>query len=200
MGLEVWCADEAGPFQAIPQHGLSWNSETDPKCLPHEYVRSGTAKLLTILHPANGQVIVKGVKTCTNAALHPWLKKQFEKILKNVPGSKNHLSKEENRKIWQHWQKGLQIKFTLCEDLPRLRGLLVWDNLAGHKTPENVNMISAVSPRVDFRFMVVEGSVGATVFIEFLKRLMVGAKKKIFLIVDGYPAHKSKKPKNILHL
>lgn len=56
----------------------------------------------------------------------------------------------------------------------------------------SVNMISAVSPRGDFRFMVVEGSVGASVFVEFLRRLMVGAKKKVFLIVDGHPAHKSK--------
>ena len=59
----------------------------------------------------------------------------------------------------------------------------------------SVNMISAVSPRGDFRFMVVEGSVYASVFVEFLKRLMTGSKKKIFLIVDGYPAHRSKKTK-----
>ena len=37
------------------------------------------------------------------------------------------------------------------------------------------------------RFMVTEGGVNSTVFIEFLKRLLVGAKKKIFLIVDGDP-------------
>lgn len=62
----------------------------------------------------------------------------------------------------------------------------------------SVNMISAVSPRGDFRFMVVEGSVGATVFVEFLKRLMTGSKKKIFLIVDGHPAHKAKKTKDFV--
>lgn len=62
----------------------------------------------------------------------------------------------------------------------------------------SVNMISAVSPRGDFRFMVVEGSVGAAVFVDFLKRLLSGAKKKIFLIVDGYPAHKSKKVKEFV--
>ncbi|MFN3454415.1 MAG: IS630 family transposase [Pseudobdellovibrio sp.] len=62
----------------------------------------------------------------------------------------------------------------------------------------SVNMISAVSPRGDFRFMVVEGSIGAAVFVEFLKRLMTGSKKKIFLIVDGYPAHRSKKAKEFV--
>ena len=62
----------------------------------------------------------------------------------------------------------------------------------------SVNMISAVSPRGDFRFMVVEGSVGAAVFVDFLKRLLIGSRKKIFLIVDGYPAHKSKKVKEFV--
>ncbi|MDN0083886.1 IS630 family transposase, partial [Crenobacter sp. SG2305] len=52
--------------------------------------------------------------------------------------------------------------------------------------------ISAVSPRGDFRFMVHEGSVTATVFREFLKRLMIGAEKPVFVIVDGHPIHKAK--------
>lgn len=54
------------------------------------------------------------------------------------------------------------------------------------------NMISAVSPRGEFRFMIHEGSVTATTFKEFLARLMVGATKPVFLIVDGHPIHKSK--------
>lgn len=62
----------------------------------------------------------------------------------------------------------------------------------------SINMISAVSPRGDFRFMVVEGGVNSAVFVTFLKRLMAGSKKKIFLIVDGYPAHKSKKAKQFI--
>lgn len=56
----------------------------------------------------------------------------------------------------------------------------------------SVNMISALSPRGDFRFMVVEGTIGAAVFVEFLKRLITGVRKKVFLIVDGYPAHRAK--------
>lgn len=54
------------------------------------------------------------------------------------------------------------------------------------------NMISAVSPRGDFRFMMHEGSVTAGVFKTFLQRLMVGATKPVFVIVDGHPIHKSK--------
>ena len=62
----------------------------------------------------------------------------------------------------------------------------------------SVNMISALSPRGDFRFMVVEGSVNATIFVEFMKRLLVGSKKKIFLIVDGHPTHRSKIAKEFI--
>ena len=54
------------------------------------------------------------------------------------------------------------------------------------------NMISAISPKGMLRFMVVEGTVGAGDFIEFIKRLVHGTKRKIFLIVDGHPTHKAK--------
>lgn len=68
------------------------------------------------------------------------------------------------------------------------------------KTPEvistgarfGLNMISAVNAQGKFRFMVVKGSVGAGQFIEFIKRLIQGSKRMIFLIVDGHPAHKAK--------
>ncbi|SCU83825.1 transposase [Cupriavidus necator] len=56
----------------------------------------------------------------------------------------------------------------------------------------SLNMISAVSPRGEFRFMVHDGSVNTTVFVEFLKRLMIGATKPVFVVVDGHPVHRSK--------
>ena len=55
------------------------------------------------------------------------------------------------------------------------------------------NIISAISARGTLRFMIVEGSVGAGTFIEFMKRLLVGATKPVYLIVDGHPSHKAKK-------
>jgi transposase len=54
------------------------------------------------------------------------------------------------------------------------------------------SLISAISRKGQMRFMVREGGVNSRVFILFLKRLLVGAKRKIFLIVDGGSAHKSK--------
>ena len=56
----------------------------------------------------------------------------------------------------------------------------------------SVNMISAVSPRGDMRFMVVEKTVTNVVFIAFLKRLLKDVQDPIYLIVDGHPTHRSK--------
>ena len=56
----------------------------------------------------------------------------------------------------------------------------------------SLNMLSAVNAQGMFRFMTVEGGVNATVFREFLKRLIAGMTRKIFLVVDGHPMHKAK--------
>jgi transposase len=55
-----------------------------------------------------------------------------------------------------------------------------------------VNVLSAISPRGELRFMLVEGSVNATVFTQFLVRLLHGADRPIFLIVDGHPSHRAR--------
>lgn len=59
-----------------------------------------------------------------------------------------------------------------------------------------MSLVSAITSRGKMRFMIKEkGGVNAEVFIEFLKRLVVGAKKTIYLIVDRGPAHRAKKTK-----
>ena len=59
-----------------------------------------------------------------------------------------------------------------------------------------MSLISAITSRGHMRFMIKEkGGVNASVFIEFLKRLIAGAKRAIFLIVDRGPAHRAKKTK-----
>src|ERR1700757_4160078 len=60
----------------------------------------------------------------------------------------------------------------------------------------SMSLISAITSHGHMRFMIKEkGGVNSDAFIEFLKRLMVGSKNKIFLIVDNGPAHVSKKTK-----
>jgi transposase len=59
-----------------------------------------------------------------------------------------------------------------------------------------MSLISAITSRGHMRFMIKEkGGVNADVFIEFLRRLMIGSKNKIFLIVDRGPAHVARKTK-----
>jgi hypothetical protein len=138
MGIAVWCQDEAGPFATIPYPGESWQEQEHPATYPHEYIRDGTAKLLTLFHPKDGIVRVKGVQTCTNQVLHPWLKQELAEILQSLPPSQRAMNPDEIRGLWQRWRENLSIKFTLPQELPALRMLLVCDNLAGHKTPDFV--------------------------------------------------------------
>jgi len=136
-GLAVWTTDQAGPFQTVPYAGSSWEPEGHPQRQPHEYIRNGTAKLLTLFHPADGQVSVKGVTRCPNAVLHPWLKQALTDILAKLPVPPT-LAPETNRALWEMWFEGLAEKPTLPDSLPALRLLLVLDNLKGHKSPDLV--------------------------------------------------------------
>jgi transposase len=134
----VWCEDEAGPFQAVPHPGRSWRPQGHPATQPHEYVRGGTAKILTLFQPATGQVRLQPVLRSTNAILHPWLKTTLAEIVAALPVVAAPLDGEQTRRLWLAWQEGLTVRFTLPRELPPLRLLLIWDNLTGHKTPEMV--------------------------------------------------------------
>jgi hypothetical protein len=130
----VWTEDEAGPYQTLPYPGAHWQPVGRPARHPHDYVRRGTAKQLTLFHPVSGQVRVKGVRRCTNAILHPWLETELAAILATLPEPTEQLSVAENRRRWERWQDGLTVRITLPEDPPPLRMLLVLDNLTGHLT------------------------------------------------------------------
>jgi transposase len=56
----------------------------------------------------------------------------------------------------------------------------------------SVNMISAVSAQGALRFTVHEGTVNATVFINFCKRLLHDSDGPVYLVVDGHPSHRAK--------
>jgi hypothetical protein len=140
MGLSVWCTDQAGPFSTLPYQGSSWQPEGKPACQAHEYLRNGTAKILTLFHPAAGHVRVSGVTSSTNDVLHGWLKQELSQMVAALPPVLPAPQAEEaaRRARWECWQAGLTIKPTLAEALPPLRMLLILDNLAGHSTPEFV--------------------------------------------------------------
>jgi hypothetical protein len=94
--------------------------------------------MLTLFHPADGRVRVKGVTSATNAVLHPWLKQELSAVLATLPTVGDEPVCASNRAEWLVWQEGLTQPLTLPEKLPPLRMLLIWDNLAGHTTPPMV--------------------------------------------------------------
>lgn len=62
----------------------------------------------------------------------------------------------------------------------------------------SLNLLSAISPRGELRFMCWKGKLNAGVFTEFLKRLVVKAESPIFLIVDGHPVHRAAQVKRFV--
>jgi transposase len=117
------------------------------------------------------------------ALVQQWLKKDYPKIMKMAQ------------------KQGAEIYFG---DAAHIRS----DHHAGRtwgkkgETPivettgarHSMSLISAISSRGHMRFMIKQqGGVNASVFIEFLKRLIAGASRVIFLIVDRGPAHIARK-------
>jgi transposase len=56
----------------------------------------------------------------------------------------------------------------------------------------SVNMISAISAKGALRFSIIDGTLTATKFIDFCKRLLRDTGGPVFLILDGHPVHRSK--------
>jgi DDE superfamily endonuclease len=125
--VPLWCQDEAGPYQTVPYPGAGWRPEGDPARQAHEYIRNGTAKLLTLFRPATGEVRGKGVTTATNAVLHPWLQDQLTQVLALQPAVMSAEADRPEMARWETW-----LGHPPRETLPPLRLILVWDNLAGH--------------------------------------------------------------------
>ena len=134
--------DEAGPYTTTPYPGTSWQAVLHPKRYPHEYPRNGTAKMLTLFHPATGQIRVKGVTSATNVVLHSWLKTELTDILAYLPEVNPILDASTHAAAWERWW-GYPLAERFSATLPPLRLLLIMDNLAGHKTPELVQWLFA---------------------------------------------------------
>src|SRR5215213_679589 len=94
--------------------------------------------ILTLFHPATGQVHLQPVGSCTNPVLHGWLKERLQVILATMPPPAAPPDVAVTRRAWEACQDGLTERFTLPAELPPLRLLLIWDNLTGHKNAEMV--------------------------------------------------------------
>ena len=56
----------------------------------------------------------------------------------------------------------------------------------------SLNMVSAISNKGHVEFMILDGTFNGTVFLEFIAQLIKYKQQKIFLVVDGHSAHKTK--------
>ena len=141
LGLAVWTQDEAGPYPTRPMPGQSWAEQGQAQRQPHEYVRNGKAKLLTLFCPSSGELRAKGVSAAPKVVLHPWLQQELTGLLDRLPAAPpvtDAVDAADNHAAWEQWQHGLKMPITLPALLPPLRLLLVWDNLKGHLTPTMV--------------------------------------------------------------
>ena len=110
-----------------------------------------------------------------------WMKKEFPRI--------RALAKKEKALIFFEDESGVRSDLHAGSTWA-VRGKTPVVRVTGQRF--SLNMISAISPRGELRFMVVKGGVGAKVFITFLKRLVHGQRRALFLIVAGRPAHRAK--------
>jgi hypothetical protein len=109
---------------------------------PHEYVRGGTAKLLTLFHPATGLVRAKGVLSAPNTVLHPWVQGELQSVLDRLdkqPSTVRVPLPDDHPLLltWQQWW----WSYEGSEPLPPLRLILIWDNLAGHRSYDMVRWL-----------------------------------------------------------
>lgn len=56
---------------------------------------------------------------------------------------------------------------------------------------QSINVISAVNGRGEFWAATYPGELNGETFVEFLKNFMQGRRSKVFLVLDGHPAHKA---------
>jgi hypothetical protein len=90
-----------------------------------------------LFRPAIGQVRAKGVVSATNAVLHPWLKEHLTAMLAEIEQEhpQASLPPEAERPPCAQWKTWLWPHESAA-GLPPLRIILIWDNLAGHLTPD----------------------------------------------------------------
>ena len=65
---------------------------------------------------------------------------------------------------------------------------------------QSLNVISAVNARGEFWAATYTGKLNADAFVAFLENFMKGRRGKVFLVVDGHPAHKANRVTELVAL
>ena len=114
-------------------------------------------------------------------AVNKWLIEEYPSIVKK--------SKKEKSEI--HWvdETGIRNNSQYGRSYAPIGKTPTKQTMAKRIT---LNMISTVTNQGKVRFMTYEGTMNSQRFIIFLKRLINGAQRKIFLILDNLKVHHSK--------
>lgn len=115
------------------------------------------------------------------AMVDVWLHEQFPAIQREAKRMKAHIFFADEANVRSDYHSGTTWA-------PVGQTPVVERTGARH----TLNMISAISPRGELRFMCHEGKFNAGLFIEFMKRLLINRTEPVFLIVDGHPVHRAK--------
>jgi len=113
-----------------------------------------------------------------------WLEEEYPRIRKQA--------KREKAQIYWGDEMGLRSDHAVGRSYGRRGKTPV---IPGTGKRFGCSMISAITNRGRLNFMVFKRRFRADVFVEFLRRLVRQSKRKVFLIVDGHPVHRSGKVK-----
>lgn len=110
-----------------------------------------------------------------------WLEEEYPQIQKQA--------KREKAEIYWGDEMGLRSDHAVGRSYGRRGQTPV---IPGTGKRFGCNMISAITNRGRLNFMVFKKRFRSDVFLEFLRRLVRQSKRKVFLIVDGHPVHRSR--------
>ena len=121
-------------------------------------------------------------------AVHRWLDEKYPAILKQA--------KQRKADIYWGDEMGMRSDHTVGRSYGRRGQTPV---ILGTGVRFGCNMISAITNKGQLNFMVFKQRFKANVFEEFLRRLVRQSERKVFIIVDGHPVHRSGKVKKWLN-
>jgi transposase len=121
-------------------------------------------------------------------AVQLWLDEKYPAIVKQA--------KQEKAEIYWGDEMGMRSDHTVGRSYGRRGQTPV---ILGTGVRFGCNMISAITNKGQLNFMVFKQRFKADVFEEFLRRLVRQSERKVFIIVDGHPVHRSGKVKKWLN-
>lgn len=124
-----------------------------------------------------------------SAAVQQWLKEEYPAIVKQA--------KQEGAEIYWGDETGIQNDAYQAKGFsPKGKTPIIRLNV----NKSRINMISAISNRGTARFMLYTDTMTSERLIEFMKRLIKDAKRKVYLILDNLRVHHSKLVKEWLEI